>query len=144
MSYELTGKMIGEIKDPAGFADCCKTSPDQCTSRYIGEFIEGRGAIYHQAEKKAAAQAGATDLSSGAGGDVAFSHGTAWERGVEFPNPVVFFAFKISETPYQPSFTVRLQQIRGHAPAVLTTTVCTSSAAPLRPPRTKLRRVGER
>jgi len=99
VSYELTGKMIGEIKDPAGFADCCKTSPDQCTSRYIGEFIEGRGAIYHQAEKKAAAQAGATDLSSGAGGDVAFSHGTAWERGVEFPNPV-FFAFKISETPY--------------------------------------------
>ena len=99
VSYELTGKMIGEIKDPAGFADCCKTSPDQCTSRYIGEFIEGRGAIYHQAEKKAAAQAGATDPSSGAGGDMAFSHGTAWERGVEFPNPV-FFAFKISETPY--------------------------------------------
>ena len=99
VSYELTGKMIGEIKDPAGFADCCKTSPDQCTSRYIGEFIEGRGAIYHQAEKTAAAQASATNLSSGTGGDVAFSHGTAWERGVEFPNPV-FFAFKISETPY--------------------------------------------
>ena len=99
VSYELTGKMIGEIKDPAAFANCCKTSPDQCTGRYIGEFIEGRGAIYHQTANTADGQGSGTNLSSGAGGAVEFSHGTAWERGIEFPNPV-FFAFKISETPY--------------------------------------------
>lgn len=99
VSYELTGKMIGEIKDPAAFAACCKESPDQCTQQYIGEFIEGRGAIYHQASNSVQAQAQGAVPSNGANGNVDFSHGKAWERGVEFPNPV-FFAFKISETPY--------------------------------------------
>lgn len=101
VSYELTGKMIGEIKDPAAFAACCKDSPDQCTRQYIGEFIEGRGAIYHQASNSVQAQAQAQGAlpANGANGSVDLSHGKAWERGVEFPNPV-FFAFKISETPY--------------------------------------------
>ena len=99
VSYELTGKLIGEITDPAAFADCCKASPDQCTRRYIGEFIEGRGAIYHQVANSAQGQGSGVDPSSGVNGNLEFSHGTQWERGVEFPNPV-FFAFKISETPY--------------------------------------------
>lgn len=104
VSYELTGKMIGEITDPAGFEACCKASPDQCTRRYIGEFIEGRGAIYHEVSNSVQAEASGTDPSSGVNGNIEFSHGTAWARGVEFPNPV-FFAFKISETPYNQQST---------------------------------------
>lgn len=99
VSYELTGKFIGEVTDHAAFESCCKASPDQCTRRYIGEFIEGTGAIYHQVANSAQGQGAGTDPSSGINGEFEFSHGVQWQRGVEFPNPV-FFAFKVSETPY--------------------------------------------
>ena len=106
--------MIGEIKDPAGFADCCKTSPDQCTSRYIGDSIESRGAIYHQAEKKAAAQAGATTPIR-AGGDMASL--TAPRGSAAWSSPIRCSRSR-SARPLQPSRAVRLQRLHDHAPAV--------------------------
>ena len=53
VNYVLTGKMVAEVTDLGAFADCCRTQPDQCAGRYIGEF----------------------------------SHGTDWQRAVEFDNP---------------------------------------------------------
>jgi hypothetical protein len=99
VSYELTGKLIGEITDPSAFADCCAARPDQCSQHYIGEFIEGSGSIYHQAANNVSGSGSGADPTSGVNGDLDFSHGAQWERGITFPNPV-FFAFKLSETPY--------------------------------------------
>ena len=99
VEYELTGKMVSEITDPKKFSDCCKENPEQCTRRYIGEFIQGRGAIFTEVQKEIGAQGEGIDPSSGVKGAVTYSHGTQWERGIEFPNPV-YFAFKFHQTPF--------------------------------------------
>lgn len=93
VQYELTGKMLSEITDPKGFTECCKTNPEQCTRRYIGEFIQGKGVIFTEVSKEAVAQGEGIDPSSGVSGGLTYSHGTNWQRGIEFPNPV-YFAFK--------------------------------------------------
>src|SRR5690606_29069801 len=49
--YKLTGKLVAEIADPDAFAACCKAQPDQCTDRFIGEFIQGTGSLYHNASR---------------------------------------------------------------------------------------------
>jgi hypothetical protein len=99
VEYELTGKMVAEIADVDGFAACCKAQPDQCSDRYIGEFLEGRGAVYHEAQQSASAGASGLAPASGTSGGADFSHDTSWKRAVEFPNPV-YFAFKVTLTPY--------------------------------------------
>jgi len=99
VEYTLTGKMVSEIPDPDAFAACCKAQPDQCTDRLVGEFLQGTGAVSFVSTQAAQARAEGRDPSTMAGGDVAFSHGTAWQRAAEFPNPV-YFAFKITPTPY--------------------------------------------
>ncbi|MBM75333.1 MAG: hypothetical protein CMK59_08020 [Proteobacteria bacterium] len=99
VQYELTGKMLSEINDPDAFAKCCKEKPDQCTHRYIGEFLQGKGAVYTQVQKGSQVKAEGIDPTSGVKGGTSFSHGVEWERGIEFPNPV-YFAFKVNKTPY--------------------------------------------
>lgn len=99
VSYTLTGKMVSTIDDPSAFAACCKSQPDQCSDRIVGEFLQGTGSVYFEASREASLQAEGRDPSSMAGGDVAFSHGAAWQRAAEFPNPV-YFAFKVTPTPY--------------------------------------------
>jgi len=99
VNYTLTGKMIANIDDPDAFADCCRTQPDQCARRYIGEFIQGTGSVYHEAARDVGGEGEGMDPSSGINGGVDFSHGTSWQRAVEFDNPV-YFAFKVTETPY--------------------------------------------
>jgi hypothetical protein len=99
VSYTLTGKMVANIDDPDAFADCCRAQPDQCARRYIGEFIQGTGSVYHEAARAVGAQGEGLDPSSGTSGGVEFSHGTNWQRAVEFDNPV-YFAFKVTQTPF--------------------------------------------
>lgn len=99
VSYTLTGKMVSVIDDPSAFAACCKAQPDQCSDRIVGEFLQGTGSVYFEASREAALAAQGKDPSSMAGGDMAFSHGSAWQRAAEFPNPV-YFAFKVTPTPY--------------------------------------------
>ena len=99
VQYELTGKMLSEVEDPDAFAQCCKQQPDQCTHRYIGEFLQGKGAVYTQAQKGSQGKGEGIDPSSGVKGGATFSHGVEWERGIEFPNSV-YFAFKVNKTPY--------------------------------------------
>ena len=104
VEYELTGKMIGEIEDPVAFNKCCTQRPDQCTTRYIGEFLQGTGSVYHQADRSANAD---LDVITPKGqGDGGFQHSTEWKRAVEFPNPV-YFAFKTAGTTHeQPTGTL--------------------------------------
>ncbi|MEL6348057.1 MAG: DUF4476 domain-containing protein [Myxococcota bacterium] len=99
VEYILTGKMIAHIDDPQAFTDCCKATPDQCSRRYVGEFLQGTGAVYHMAARNADAQANVLDPNSGTTADAEFSRTSEWQRSVEFPNPI-YFAFKVSETPY--------------------------------------------
>lgn len=104
VEYTLTGKMIGEIEDPVAFNKCCTQRPDQCTTRYVGEFLQGTGSVYHMANRSANADIDVlTPKGQGAG---ELEHGTQWERAVEFPNPV-YFAFKTAGTTHeQPTGTL--------------------------------------
>ena len=99
VQYELMGKMLSEIHEPEKFRQCCIDYPDQCTRRYIGEFLQGKGVVYTEYTQGGNAAGNAIDPGSGVEGEVSFSHGKNWKRGIEFPNPV-YFAFKINQTPY--------------------------------------------
>jgi hypothetical protein len=99
VSYTLTGKMVSMIEDPGAFAACCKSQPDQCSDRIVGEFLQGTGSVFFEASREASLQAEGRDPATMASGDVAFSHGATWQRAAEFPNPV-YFAFKVTPTPY--------------------------------------------
>lgn len=99
VKYELTDKLVAEIKDPAAFEACCKQAPDQCTDRYIGEFIAGKGSVFYASAASAGAKGSGTS-PTGMSGDVDFKHGIAWQRSVEFPNPV-YFAFKTTRNQWK-------------------------------------------
>lgn len=95
--YELTSKMIAEISDPAAFEACCKQAPDQCTSRFVGEFLEGKGAVFFATGQDASMDLGV--IANGVAGDLDVKHGVVWQRSVEFPNPV-YFAMKTTQNAY--------------------------------------------
>ena len=103
VEYELTGKMIAEIDDPVAFNACCDASPDQCTTRYVGEFIQGTGSVYHLSDTSMTIDAQGAH-PAGVGGDVDVDHGISWKRAVEFPNPI-YFAFKVAGTGHQQAST---------------------------------------
>ncbi len=94
--YELTDKMVAVLDDPAAFEACCKQAPDQCTDRYIGEFIGGTGAVFYSKDAGGGGSAGVVLPQQGITGDLEFRHGMAWQRSIEFPRPV-YFAFKTTE-----------------------------------------------
>jgi hypothetical protein len=99
VEYTLTGKLIAEVSDPEAFAACCKAQPDQCSDRFIGEFLQGTGTVYNASSRAIAADAKLASPASGVGGDGALKNTQDWQKAVEFPNPV-FFAFKVTKTPY--------------------------------------------
>ena len=98
VQYKLTGKMVGRIDDPEAFARCCKESPDQCTDRYIGEFLQGTGSVYQSSTMNLAA-GGRGRSPQGVEGEASASHDESVDRVVTFEQPV-YFAFKLTETPY--------------------------------------------
>ena len=100
VEYELTGKMIGEVADPVAFNKCCAQHPQQCTSRYVGEFLQGTGSVYHQADRSANTDIGV--ITPKGSGELSADHDTNWKRAVEFPNPV-YFAFKTAGTTHEQS-----------------------------------------
>lgn len=97
--YKLTGKLVAEITDPEGFAACCKAQPDQCTDRFIGEFIQGTGSLHHDAERSVELEGKGTNPTNGLSGEGGVSRSAEWQRAADFPNPV-YFAFKVNPTPY--------------------------------------------
>jgi hypothetical protein len=97
--YKLTGKLVAEILDPDAFAACCKQQPDQCTDRFIGEFIQGAGSLHHSAGRNLDLAGQGTNPQTGISGEGGLSRSAEWQRAAEFPEPV-YFAFKVSPTPY--------------------------------------------
>ena len=97
--YELVNKMVAEPSDPGAFEACCKQAPDQCTGRYVGEFLSGKGAVWYASANQAGGKGGGT--YEGIGAEVEVKNGVAWERSIEFPNPV-YFAFKTTENRWTP------------------------------------------
>lgn len=98
--YKLTGKIVAEIADPEAFAACCKSQPDQCTDRFVGEFIQGAGSLHHRQARNTNVQAQGTHLQTGIDGEGGVGRSAEWARVAEFPDPV-YFAFKVNPTPYK-------------------------------------------
>jgi hypothetical protein len=46
LDFAPTKRVGSAIRDPHGLAQCCERSPDQCTSSYIAEVLEGSGRAY--------------------------------------------------------------------------------------------------
>jgi len=97
--YRLTGKIVAEIPDPDAFAACCKAQPDQCTDRFIGEFIQGTGSLLHEASRETTVAASGTHPASGINGGGGLDRSADWKRVAEFPEPV-YFAFKVNPTTH--------------------------------------------
>ncbi len=91
--YEFTGKMIAEPDDPEALEACCEQAAGRCTSRYIGEFIEGKGQIFHGVKRAAGGDAtvGVKHVDVG----IEIKDGIEWHQTTEFNEPV-YFAFKTS------------------------------------------------
>ncbi len=94
--YTLTRKLVATIEDPDAFAECCETVPGGCTDRYLGEFLEGTGEIFHFSGREVGvgAHGGVKGVSLG----VEVKDGVEWNRAVQFPEPV-FFAMKVTRVP---------------------------------------------
>lgn len=97
--YVLTGKLVAEIADPEAFAACCKSQPDQCTDRFIGEFIQGTGSLRHQAARSTSIEGSGTNPQTGIQGSGGLDRSAEWQRVAEFANPV-YFGFKLNPTAY--------------------------------------------
>jgi hypothetical protein len=89
VKYAIAKKMQSEV-DAAGLDRCCREQPDQCSKRYIGEFVMGSGEVYQQA---------GTDTQAGAGGqykavsaEFEIKDAVAWKRVSSFKN--TYFAFQ--------------------------------------------------
>ena len=94
--YTLTNKMVADIDDPAGLAECCTEDPNQCADIYISEFMEGTGEILNVSGSGTGVNAGVG--AKGAQLGVEVKDGLTWQRAINFSNPV-FFAFKTSPVP---------------------------------------------
>lgn len=98
VEYVLTGKMVAEIGDPAAFEQCCAANPNQCTDRFIGEFLQGTGTVYREDSNAVALAGQGTNPSNGINGSGGASREKSWTQAIEFANPV-YFAFKVTQTP---------------------------------------------
>lgn len=96
VEYDLTGKIVAEVKDPVAFSKCCETNPKQCTSNYIGEFLQGTGRITaaHDTTADAFGHMTIPKLMVGSNG----GYESEWGRSVEFNKPT-YFAFKSARSP---------------------------------------------
>jgi hypothetical protein len=104
VKYALTEKMVAEISDPVAFESCCKQAPDQCTDRYIGEFLAGTGSVYYAYGHDVGGKGdGVTPQGATIGVEV--KNGVEWTRSIEFPQPV-YFAFKTTSNQWKPDGAV--------------------------------------
>jgi hypothetical protein len=107
VKYQIDQKLVSYIDDPDGFQACCMRAPDQCTGRYIGEFVSGIGAVYYGSGKsiggKAAIDAPIPGIDTKIFPSLEMKDAQTWERSVTFPQPV-YFGFKV----YDNAFTGQL------------------------------------
>jgi hypothetical protein len=107
VKYQIDQKLVSYIDDPDGFQACCMRAPDQCTARYIGEFVSGVGAVYFGSGRSVGGKVGMDLAISGIDSKIFPSlevkDARTWERSVVFPQPV-YFGFKV----YDNAFTGQL------------------------------------
>lgn len=96
--YTETMKIQYQIDDADEFEACCTAAPDQCTDRYIGEFIGGAGRVWYAIGS--AAELSAEGLTTDAVGDVEVKDGRVWKAGVTFRSPV-YFAFTVADNVHR-------------------------------------------
>lgn len=89
--YTERGKLVGYVSDPEAFESCCKRAPDQCTERYVSEFLMGTGEVYvaKGVEAKGSATLGIQPVG------VEVKNGYVWERATTFND--VYFAYRLSQ-----------------------------------------------
>lgn len=100
VDYTLTGKLVAQITDPAGFQKCCTEQPGQCTERYVGSVLQGTGKVYREKTSSVTGNADGVHPTTGISAELAVSHGTSWEQAITFDKPV-YFAFELTENPYR-------------------------------------------
>jgi hypothetical protein len=89
VKYSIAKKMQAEV-DAAGLDRCCKEQPDQCTKRYIGEFVSGSGEVFQAATRDASTEAeGATRQVTG---DFEMKDSSSWRKVTGFKD--MYFAFQ--------------------------------------------------
>jgi len=89
VKYAIAKKMQSEV-DATGLERCCREQPDQCSKRYIGEFVMGTGEVYQQAGNDTQANAGGQYHAVNA--EVEVKDSVAWKRVSSFKN--TYFAFQ--------------------------------------------------
>lgn len=99
VSYTTTRKMQYEITDAEAFEACCLAGPNQCTDKFIGEFIMGTGQVYYSLGSEA--EASAQGLSVTNAGDVKVKDGRYWRSAYTFSSPT-YFLFRTSENIHVP------------------------------------------
>lgn len=93
VKYDLEKKLVANVEDPAGFKECCQSSPDNCTNKFIGEFWYGTGTLFENTGKQTS---GGVDVSAPQGqGDVEVADGWVWRRATAFSD--VYFAFRVMD-----------------------------------------------
>lgn len=93
VKYDLQKKLVANVQDPAGFAECCERSPDNCTGTYIGEFWYGTGTLFENTGASTSAEAG-VKVPQGQG-NIEYADGWAWRKATEFSD--VYFAFRVMD-----------------------------------------------
>lgn len=91
--YELLHKMTWEINDAQAFEKCCLAAPNQCTDRYVGEFLEGTGKVFYA--MGTTAELKTQGITTAALAEFEMKDGRYWRSSLEFPRPV-YFAFSVS------------------------------------------------
>jgi hypothetical protein len=89
VKYVIAKKMQSDV-DAAGLDRCCHDQPDQCSKRYIGEFVMGSGQVYQQAGNDTQGSAGGS--THGVAADVEIKDSVAWKRVSIFKD--TYFAFQ--------------------------------------------------
>lgn len=92
VKYKMSRKLMGEIKDPEAYEECCKNRPGNCSGRYIGEFWGGSGEIYALAGRATDVDVKASVPTKGDLG-VAVVDGWTWRKSTEFED--VYFAMRV-------------------------------------------------
>jgi hypothetical protein len=93
VKYDLQKKLVANVEDPVAFKECCQSSPDNCTGKYIGEFWYGTGTLFENTGKQTG---GGVDVSAPQGeGNVQVADGWVWRRATEFSD--VYFAFRVMD-----------------------------------------------
>jgi len=92
--YKLTKKVQSEI-DADGLAQCCQADSSQCSSRIIGEFLEGTGEVFQSARESDGFNAD-VKTPKPVTASASYDSDASWKKKTSFKD--VYFAFVTQTT----------------------------------------------